>query len=301
VQHFRKAIPQDLCESFAKVKQVWADELWRQVAKATSNTGDLAMKLKYLGNTEDEAELHLVIHCEQAVGEIVRWFFKQRQIADKLRSRFLVHVVETAPTRLNSAADVYKDSQRRSTMCGTSIAIDKDSVHSTATLGGLIMVSKSSGARVYGVTAGHAVAGADGGVESASAYDHFQHQDKRKFGAIKYTSSQHCSASKGQNRDWALVSTRAEDWLPNSFRSDDFNHNSVIDCFYNSQVATFVSAPRAVVVTPRGTQRGSLSANRSGILLRPGTSFVEAMDFVPDGGYGKHCPLLTRTDGATRY
>lgn len=117
----------------------------------------------------------------------------------------------------------------------------------------------------------------------------------RKFGTIQHFSSRSSAAIAGINRDWALISIAAEDLLPNFIRevgrslslpsaspgrsamvsqhpqNDDLHHDPLLK-----------SSQSFAVISCRGPQRGTLTAKGSSIMLRPGTNFVETLDFVPN-------------------
>ncbi|RYO90998.1 hypothetical protein DL766_000466 [Monosporascus sp. MC13-8B] len=341
LKYFDKPISAELRNRFFDLKMLYSEDLWKEVSKKKSNPGDIAMKLKYLGDDEATSRLYIVVHCEKRVSKSVKKFFAQAHVLEELRDDFRVYVINTGVLRLfsSSAVEVYRGSWPRSTLCGMPIEVRSNKASAMATLGGLVMVWGATGTSMYGITAGHALIAIQenpsdgrsstmedesddddgdedsGEEESVSdfinlpapeqmAHDRddgpFTHQALRNFGTIQHDSVQSNSSIKGQNRDWALVSTTAEEWLPNSVgrgpRASSLRLASAdqqamlggstgdftLDCFCVSERAPLVSSEQVVVISYRGLQRGTLTANKSSILLRPGTSFVEALDFVPD-------------------
>ncbi|RYP11812.1 hypothetical protein DL765_007578 [Monosporascus sp. GIB2] len=341
LEYFDKPISAKLRGRFFDLKMLYSEDLWKEVSKKKSNPGDIAMKLKYLGDDEATSRLYIVVHCEKRVSKSVKKFFAQAHVLEDLRDDFRVYVVNTGVLRLfsSSVVEVYRGSWPRSTLCGMPIEVRSNKASAMATLGGLVMVSGATGTSMYGITAGHALIviqenpsdGRSSTMEDESDEDEddedygqeesvsdfinlpaleqtahdrddgpFTHQALRNFGTIQHDSVQSNSSIKGQNRDWALVSITAEEWLPNSVgrgpgasssllasadqqamlggRTGDFT----LDCFCVPERRPLVSSEQVVVISYRGLQRGTLTANKSSILLRPGTSFVEALDFVPD-------------------
>jgi hypothetical protein len=117
----------------------------------------------------------------------------------------------------------------------------------------------------------------------------------RKFGTVQHFYSRSSAAITGSNRDWALISIDAEDLLPNfiheverplSLPSITPDKSAMIS--QHPQNLDSVDDPLLkslqgfAVISCRGLQRGTLAARRSSIMLRPGTSFVETLDFVPN-------------------
>jgi hypothetical protein len=125
--------------------------------------------------------------------------------------------------------------------------------------------------------------------------DPFLPQTLNRLGSIQ-DDSLHSSLQAG-NRDWALIEITAEEYLPNllvaaqprgqetetSTKHETPDEESIPqDLFCTSEEPALSSPQRVVVITCRGFQRGTLAANASSILMAPGTTFVDALDFLPD-------------------
>ncbi|KAK0741434.1 hypothetical protein B0T18DRAFT_432539 [Schizothecium vesticola] len=89
---FDKPIPKSLTDRFFDLRVLYSKPLWKAVSKRRSNPGDISMKLKYLGASEEEAKLYIVVQCDKAVSKKVTKFFQQAYVVEDLRSDFQVRV-----------------------------------------------------------------------------------------------------------------------------------------------------------------------------------------------------------------
>ncbi|KAM5354133.1 hypothetical protein ACJ41O_000783 [Fusarium nematophilum] len=112
--------------------------------------------MKFLGSSEQTAELHIVIQCEKKVARRVRKFFTQAHVEEELLPDFRVFVLDKALLRLASSEviEVFADSMPENTWCGMPIKMTRGDTSVVATLGGLIVI-ETSHRRLYGLTAAH--------------------------------------------------------------------------------------------------------------------------------------------------
>ncbi|KAK0634227.1 hypothetical protein B0T14DRAFT_87419 [Immersiella caudata] len=306
---FDKEIPEHLRQRFLDLKVLYSEPLWRAVSKKKPNPGDISMTLKYLGDEEALAALCIVVQCEKGLSKKIRKFFAQPHVLEDLRSDFRVHVIGVPPLRLSGQEGlcVFSDSADYDSLCGLRLKIK--GVNGTAvetTLGGLIVARTGDDLTVYGMAASHPLGALgvtapisppsspadssdpdDSGTDSDDSYTH-------EFVGIPQAEEQNCpstpstntwgtkpigavfchSLSLPQNRDWALVSISPENWRPNLVSN---RHVSALSTL--SLPSTDV---RAWVSTPRGPQIGLLRHEESCLLVSPGRSFVNTLQFVPD-------------------
>lgn len=103
-----------------------------------------------------------------------------------------------------------------------------------------------------------------------------------------------------ENHDWALIKVERKFWAPNCINTlphspDPTGEHKTVgtndevqgnDGFRlslsSSKLPISLSEQCVVVITPHGLQRGTLSASLSYLLMPPGRTFVETLDFSPD-------------------
>ena len=99
-----------------------------------------------------------------------------------------------------------------------------------------------------------------------------------------------------RNLDWALIKLHPKYWAPNLLSASPSilkegstelaeealqrENGSGLSLFL-PKTPPSLRSQNAVVLTSRGFQRGTLSSNRSGLLMSPGRIFVETFDFLP--------------------
>lgn len=156
LKYFDTPISEQLRERFFDIKILYTQPLIDAISKKRSNLGDVSMKLKYLGNSEETARPYIIIQCAKKVSKRVKKFFAQDHVKEVLKDDFCVFVLDQELRRLvaGHAIDVLTDFWPKETLCGMPIEIVRDGISSAATLGGLIMVETSE-KRLYGLTAGH--------------------------------------------------------------------------------------------------------------------------------------------------
>jgi hypothetical protein len=308
---FDKEIPEHLRQRFLDLKVLYSEPLWRAVSKKKRNPGDISMTLKYLGEEEALAALYIVVQCEKGLSKKIRKFFAQLHVLEDLRSDFRVHVIGVPPLRLSGQEGlwVFSDSADHDSLCGLRLKIQ--GVNGTAvetTLGGLIVARTGDDLTVYGMAASHPLGALgvtapisppssppdssdpdDSGTDSDDPYTH-------EFVGIPQAEEQNCpnttpstntwgtkpigavfchSLSLPQNRDWALVSISPENWRPNLVSTRHVSALSTLSHLSSTGVRAWVS-------TPRGPQSGLLRHEESCLLVSPGRSFVNTLQFVPD-------------------
>ncbi|KAM5386948.1 hypothetical protein ACJZ2D_000241 [Fusarium nematophilum] len=153
---FNRPIPDQLKARFFDIKVLYTQPLVDAISKGRKNPGDISMKLKFLGSSEQTAELHIVIQCEKKVARRVRKFFTQAHVEEELLPDFRVFVLDKALLRLASSEviEVFADSMPENTWCGMPIKMTRGDTSVVATLGGLIVI-ETSHRRLYGLTAAH--------------------------------------------------------------------------------------------------------------------------------------------------
>lgn len=161
LKYFNKQIPQRLNARFFDIKVLYSQPLLEAIAKKRRNAGDIGMKLKYLGLSEQSTEPYIVIQCEKKTAKIVRKFFSQSHIEEELRPDFGVLVLDKELMRLadEDTIKVFADAAPLQTWCGVPVTLKRSAGSSvTSTLGGIVMVEEENGERMpYGLTASHAL------------------------------------------------------------------------------------------------------------------------------------------------
>ena len=324
VNFFDKPIPPKLQVTFHDFRLLFSRRLWEAVSKKKASPANIAMKLKYMGKTETDAELFIVVHCERERARRVKKFFAQDPVRECLGADFKVCIIPIPPLQLAGSAsqiEVYRASIRSETLCGTSIQMKGGASSVFTTLGGLLEISKDGETTICGLTAGHspqrvhqtqlesqesvgngdAVDDGDDSDDSDCVLgeddDFVQilepsvgpavpiYADERLasdqlpylFGTIHNSCGESPTVqTQNGNRDWALVSIPADQWLPNRI----YNlHLSI------GQAGGRLSPPKQVaVLTSRGPQRGKMVTNCSAVIVPPGEDFVNTLGFSPAAG-----------------
>lgn len=339
-QFFDKPIPEDLKDRFHDFKIQYTRSLWDAVSKGkrSASLGDISMKLRYKGSSEDTAQLYIIVQCDKRAAKRIKAFFAQQHIVRDLKPDFAVDVLATPVIRLSAdgSVQVLASSEERSTFCGMPVNMTIDGISSLATCGGLVMTSSGSKRVLYGMTASHplvalrlhmsdheqfsdseddysdhdSIDDEDSDVtsepddEAASRSDYPVHSAKSPIGTVAYDSLS-CRSTSG-NHDWALIDLDCEVYLPNLFSSES-KHSGVlveseppaasnhrnrtptladIELFSTSNQPRFTRKEKVAVLTSRGIQRGSLSANDSSLMMAPGNMFVKALDLLPSQDSG---------------
>ena len=161
LRHFDKPIPKILNNRFFDLRVLYSKPLWKAVSKRRLNPGNISIKLKYIGASEEEVKLCIVVQCDKAVSKKVTKFFKQAYVVEDLRSDFQVRVVSTGLLRLLNldTLSVFGDLANPGTIYGMPIQISHNGSLAAVTLGGVIAVLEGKGKEskmgYYGLTAGH--------------------------------------------------------------------------------------------------------------------------------------------------
>jgi hypothetical protein len=311
---YDRSIPDELKDRFFDLKVQYTRSLWEAVSKGKkgANPGDIALKLKYMGDSEDTARLYIVVQCERRIARRVKTFFAQEHIVKDLRPDFEVHVVDKGLIRLSDceAIDVLAETGDRSTLCGMQIRFDMDGVFSLATFGGLVVATSAREKSLYGLTAGHplstVLAGAlehwpssesdsdeeymvdtdpDRGPEQIDQVPSLTHLTGRcaltPVGTIAYSSLD--ASSTSGNHDWALINLTSETRLPNmlDFEVDTPGLGTAGDLFCAPIPPRLTQKQEVAVLTSHGIQRGLLASNDSSIMVSPGRTFVRTFDLLP--------------------
>lgn len=215
-----KEMPQNMVEKFQDLAILYRKALWEAVSKPkrrglslskrTHVVGDISMKLKCLGECDCTARPYIVLQCENktTAGRVLA-FFSQKHVLDKIQPHFEVKVVESDMMRLmegpsyQAAHDsdlklptvfavgsikVLILSSPRTTLCGAPMLAElPDDGNTTgqsvrSTIAGTIIAEHESGAKIYGLTAGHAIAALNRQTwsEFSSESDETDHEDVRE-------------------------------------------------------------------------------------------------------------------------
>ncbi|KAK3356636.1 hypothetical protein B0T25DRAFT_440863, partial [Lasiosphaeria hispida] len=275
------------------------------------------MKLKYLGESEDEARLYIVVQCDREIVKKVERFFAQKHVLEDLGSDFLIDVRGGTLLSLSGAMTLHVSAipDSRSTFCGMSIHIRNGDVHQRATFGGLIAVTMPDNRTVlYGVTAAHPTAtlilGAaeDDERDSSDSDSLFEEttrsamdmdvetEENGRDPAPSESSSLGTITERGLigKRDWALIELACESLLPNrlsqtqllptrsALSASQSPEQKDLDLFAPHRQSPSLQSNHAAVVTSRGLQCGQISSNGSIITTSLGAEFIEVFDFIPE-------------------
>ncbi|KAI6080236.1 hypothetical protein F4821DRAFT_276478 [Hypoxylon rubiginosum] len=240
-----KPVPEDLKNQFLDFKILYTEALWKSVSgRKGKDIGDISMKLRYMGKSDVDARLFIVVQCERRILRKVKRFFGSSDVKETLGSYFHLHFIDSALIRLFSSEDVIVYSSSESitdTTCGTAIEMSLNGHGRRATLGGLIEVTKNHRSEFYALTAGHALASllkddfsehsSDSSDESSSEASEdedcgpfpirAQGGSVHNFLAVDIgtvTTSSFQSGKQEGNRDWALVKVNQGYWKPNLAR-----------------------------------------------------------------------------------
>jgi len=177
------AVPPPLERRYRDLKLLYSEALWRAVSRNKTKPGDIATKLRYIGESSANAELCVVVYCEKAAAGRVKKFFAQKHVRDDFNPDFKIRIVTAPPVRL--AADLAtitvhsSDLDIRTTLCGMPIQMTSDSGTAVATLGGLIGITSRGGERsVYGLTAAHSLHGIQPSPQTPSLPDVDSEEDE---------------------------------------------------------------------------------------------------------------------------
>lgn len=159
LKYFNQTIPGRLKDRYFDIKVLYTQALHDFVAKKRRNAGDIAMKLKYLGLTEQSTEPYIIVQCEKKTAKIIKKFFNQSHIQEELEPDFRVLVLDKELMRLgdDDPINVYANALPDKTWCGTPITMTRhDACTVSATLGGIVAVEDTAGRKLmYGLTASH--------------------------------------------------------------------------------------------------------------------------------------------------
>ncbi|KAI9705800.1 MAG: hypothetical protein M1820_005048 [Bogoriella megaspora] len=81
---FDKEIPHDAIERFQDLKDIYFNSLCDSVFKSTKKAENLSWELKWLGESESNAKLHIVIACHKKYKKRVRRFFEKKHVKCEL-------------------------------------------------------------------------------------------------------------------------------------------------------------------------------------------------------------------------
>jgi hypothetical protein len=324
---FKKTIPEIYKTKFLDMKVLYTEPLWNAVSKQKgAMSGDISMKLRFLGVDESTAKLFIVIQCDKAVLRRVKKFFAQEHVLQDLGPWFSVHIIDTAPARLSiEDVKVLTSIERRDTMCGVTVQLATGDVSRIATLGGVILIKKSQ-SMLYGLTAGHPLTDllldctstplepdvndtssgernsdedTDANSESTIVLDLQSNVPKdntsvarnppRIIGTIVGDSFH--DRPDIENCDWAIIELESENWVPNLITSSLNSQNN--EQINGSATDLFCSATLpditdqpVVVITCHGNQGGILRSSSSILMMSTGKKFVDILDFFPNEDSG---------------
>lgn len=160
LRYFNQPIPPQNANDFKDIKGHFAGPLRDTIAKKRKVTGDIEMKLKYLGVTASSVELYIIVLCEKKSAKIARKFFSQAHISEVIRGcGFQLLVLDAQLMRLanKDTFQVSADERPERTWCGTSVTIANNNGSSvSATIGGIVMLEDQAGRKsIYGLTTSH--------------------------------------------------------------------------------------------------------------------------------------------------
>ncbi|KAK4454177.1 hypothetical protein QBC34DRAFT_433766 [Podospora aff. communis PSN243] len=168
-------VPENLKSRFRDFRLLYSSAFLKAMSRKDRPLDGIGMTPMYLGNTQVDAQLYVVVECEKQLAKRVKKFFSQKKIREFLGPDFKVRIITTGLPLLGVTAlpagllplagsgpriEIYRDSSIQSnTLCGTSIQMRCDTLASPAfaTLGGLLEVFKEGKTTIYGLTAGHSL------------------------------------------------------------------------------------------------------------------------------------------------
>ncbi len=317
---FSKAIPASIQNRFNDIRVLYAPALLDAVAKKKAR--NISMKLKYLGQSEETAKLHIVVQCDRGIVKKVERFFAQKHVLEDLGSDFLVNVRGGTLLSLSGAMTLIVSGVlgSKGTFCGMPILISHGDARRRATFGGLISVTTTTkGTVLYGVTAAHPAASlAPTPISDAASGDSNSDDDDSDQPVLDTSTttltSQHAEendafASEVKNLgtitedglfrkgDLALIELASEGLLPNRIsqwqptveRQSTTDTNALtqsLNLFASAhQGHSFQPCP-AALLTSRGLQHGQISSSRSVLATSLDAEFLEVFDFCPNQGVG---------------
>ncbi|KAK3365835.1 hypothetical protein B0T24DRAFT_711131 [Lasiosphaeria ovina] len=287
---FQKEIPKIVSDDFVDLKILYSEPLWKAVSTAKSDPADISMSLK--------------------VFKTVKKFFNQKHVLEDLKKRDLqLQIVEKGlvplafigggPSTTSTCGD---ETACWKMLCGLKAQFTnaEASLSSTATIGGLILVTHSERTlpTLYAITAHHPLRKLYQEFVSAGALAHVpdKHDFTRTIGRVPDTFRR--SVHRPRNRDWVLVEIDRREWKSNLLVELPSTGSSVIgskayravekDGPWAVRNTELRLAPRrlpkhlvVIALTSSGFKHGVLAAKGSSILTASGSAFVDAMDFVP--------------------
>jgi hypothetical protein len=98
---FAKEVPRDMMERFQDVKRLFTAPLLKALRDSKRSSGNISIKLKYIGEDLDSARLYILVMCEkQAAFKTVKRFFSSPWVLEMLGNDFLVRVLVADVRRL---------------------------------------------------------------------------------------------------------------------------------------------------------------------------------------------------------
>ncbi|KAH8172589.1 hypothetical protein LIA77_06844 [Sarocladium implicatum] len=318
LKYYDQEIPLHLRERFFDIKVMYSQLLVDAILKKRRVSGDIGMKLRYLGTTSRSTELCIVFQCDKKTAKVIRKFFRQPHIDEEIRPDFRVVVLEQELVRLADDAEIQvriREIPTR-TWCGVPITMSNQRGETvTVTFGGVIMAKGSNGdLKWYGLTAGHALRRlGETGLPTPEASDSDSDSDS-DFGSdvssrrmeeaaadiiapkedqINVHSSKligrvllhNLSSPMQRNLDWALIEPIGVKILPNlvTWMQKPMLH-SVPPINLPDEPPQEYSSASVFVVTCRGPLSATLSFSTSSTLISPGQEFAETHELTMDPG-----------------
>ncbi|KAH8587050.1 hypothetical protein B0O99DRAFT_694901 [Bisporella sp. PMI_857] len=170
---FNRQVPQLTSNRFDNLVELFSEPLSKRLSNSRHRFRAFAIKLKVLGESEENCKPWIVVLCDKEISSKVRSFFAQKTIKCEYQpanpdpaSPFFELIVYERPPRKDAFAgpiNVYGPLNRiptPQTLCGTIIEAAHEGENRMATIGGLIKVAYEDGRIViYAMTAGHFIMG----------------------------------------------------------------------------------------------------------------------------------------------
>lgn len=164
LRRFERPVPLAAQRRLVDIKVLFSSQLCEILCKYSPGRPDASLQLRYLGRSDDDTALFLIIQCDKAAARAVKHFFSQDHVKEQFQSDFGVYVLGRPPKVLarSDGIDVWTGPELHSsfaypekTLCGETIFVPYRDRASLATMGGVIMIQTKQGLAPYGMTSGH--------------------------------------------------------------------------------------------------------------------------------------------------
>ncbi|KAH7141927.1 hypothetical protein EDB81DRAFT_884983 [Dactylonectria macrodidyma] len=165
LQIIDKPIPDSLYGRFIDFKKLCTEAIWKAISsRLHRNPGDISMKLRYMGENEQDTRQYIVVQCKKRVSRKIKKFFDEPGVKEALGHGFQVHFIDSDLIRLTDTQTVMVYGQEQSwpnrerSICATTIDLVLGNESRRAALGGMIVVKMATEKLFYGLTAEHPLA-----------------------------------------------------------------------------------------------------------------------------------------------